>query len=97
MTEGGAVSEAQEPRRAFRTALFQRRGWTAERAAEWAERLTRRDAERDDRRICQECAHAQQDGGCFAAKQGRIYGAVRNLAPVRDVLARCEGFEWAKP
>lgn len=88
----------QETRRAeYRIGLFKRRGWTGDRAQAFVERLRERDAERDDRRACIECAHAQRDGGCFAAKRGLLKWASKHMSPVMDVLQRCEGFKWQKP
>lgn len=76
-----------------RVALFLRRGWEEPRAEQWADRLVSRDAERDDRHLCIECAHLRRDGTCFAAAQGWIASAGRRLNPVTDVLARCECFK----
>jgi hypothetical protein len=76
-----------------RAELFMRRGLDEERATELAETLRERDRQLDDRRMCIECAHLQRDGGCFAARQGWIYGAALNLAPVQTMLQRCERFE----
>lgn len=81
----------------FRVALFQRRGLAPERAEACADYLAQRDHDRDDRRMCVECAHLQRDGGCFAARQRRIPGVPFFLTPVPDVLQRCEQFEWQKP
>ncbi len=80
-----------------RAALFVRRGLCSEAATEQAQRLVLRDAERDERRMCIECAHLQRDGGCFAARQGWIPGASEHLTPVQTMLQRCGRFEWQKP
>ena len=80
-------------RMALRAALFQRRGREPELAQALARRLVQRDIDHDDRRVCLECTHLQQDGGCFAARQGRIPGASRRLEPVQDILQRCDRFE----
>lgn len=87
--------DKQITRCAKRITLFVQRGWDSARAERWAERLTWRDAEGDDRRLCIECAHLRQDRSCFAAAQGWVPGASRRLQPVTDVLARCACFEWA--
>lgn len=84
-------------RLAKRMALFTRRGFSSEKSGELAELLLLRDADRDDRRMCIECSHLQRDGGCFAARQGWIFGATTNLTPVPDMLQRCERFEWQRP
>lgn len=81
----------------FRVALFTRRGWDRQKAEAWADRLFERDHERDDRRLCIECAHLRRSGGCFAASQGQIPGASRYLNPVTDVMARCSAFKWSTP
>lgn len=90
-----AWDDKQIIRCARRITLFVHRGWDSARAERWAERLTWRDAEGDDRRLCIECAHLRQDGSCFAAAQGWVPGASRRLQPVTDVLARCHCFKWA--
>ncbi|MBA3622893.1 MAG: hypothetical protein H0W48_00185 [Methylibium sp.] len=81
----------------FRQALFTRRGLSAERAEQLADRLAQRDYDRDDRRLCLECAHLQRPGTCFAAKQGWIHGADKRLTPVTDILQRCGQFDFQKP
>ena len=67
-------------------------GYGAEEADNIAERLTRRDQEADDRRLCLECADLRDNGRCSAAARGRIRGADRRLEPVVSVLQRCEAF-----
>jgi len=81
----------------FRTALFQRRGLLESEAELLADRLALRDMEKDDRRVCDECAHLQRDGGCFAAAQGWMPGVSKRHQPVRSLLQRCAQFDWAKP
>ena len=44
----------------IRVGLFRRRGQTEQRAEALAESLVRRDADRDDRRLCLECAGLQR-------------------------------------
>ncbi|MDO9357887.1 MAG: hypothetical protein Q7T70_02700 [Polaromonas sp.] len=92
-----AVKDPAIVRLGKRIALFKRRGCATERAGELAELLLLRDADRDDRRMCIECAHLQTTGGCFAARQGWIHGTAPYLTPVKDMLQRCECFEWQKP
>lgn len=89
--------EAEIRRFEFRKALFIRRGIHEHYAEELADLLFERDFEKDDRRYCLECTHLQRSGGCFAASQGRIKGADRRMHPVRDLLQRCEHFEWQRP
>lgn len=81
----------------FRVALFVRRGLDERYADQLADRLFERDFERDDRRFCLECAHLQRSGGCFVASQGRMPGVDRRFHPVRDLLQRCNHFDWQKP
>mgnify|MGYP003405171820 FL=1 len=81
----------------FRVELFKRRGWSEADAETWADRLFERDYERDDRRLCIECKNLQRDGGCFAAKQGRLPNTSRHLQPITSMLQRCECFEFVKP
>lgn len=82
---------------AFRQALLTRRGMGPDEAEAWADRLALRDQQRDDRRLCIECTHLQRSGGCFAAAQGWIHGATKDMTPIKDRLQRCERFEWVKP
>lgn len=91
-------------RRAFRVALFRRRGIEPKRAEELADRLAVRDADRDDRRICLECSGLQRGGTCFPSRSGRIHGLAPPgrapkfpLIPVPDILQRCEAFSFLKP
>lgn len=89
----------------FRVGLFKRRGESPERAEQLAARLAQRDAERDDRRICLECARMQpsrseRPDGCLAARSGWFkpdFAVDRFLIPLRDVLQRCPCFEFARP
>ena len=57
-----------------------------------AERLTLRDRDGDDRRLCLECAWLGNTGCCLAAATGRISGADRRLKPVPTILQRCGAF-----
>lgn len=65
-------------------------------ADDLAERLTRRDRDRDDRRLCLECTWLGDAGRCLAAATGRIPGADRRLEPVQTVLQRCGAFGLRK-
>lgn len=60
------------------------------------DRLDKRDADDDDRRMCMECSHLLDSGRCLAASCGRVPGALRRLEPVRDLLQRCEAFGLRK-
>jgi hypothetical protein len=57
-----------------------------------AERLTLRDRQADDRRMCVECRELEISGRCAAARRGEIPGADRRLEPVPNLLIRCEAF-----
>ncbi len=65
-------------------------------ADDLAERLTLRDRDRDDRRLCLECTWLGDTGRCLAAATGRIPGADRRLEPVQTVLQRCCAFGLRK-
>jgi hypothetical protein len=77
-----------------REARFARMGRTAY-AEHLAERLTLRDRQHDDRRLCLECAALADTGRCLVAARGRLPGASRRLEPVPTILQRCEGFTLA--
>ena len=70
----------------FRAALFVRRGMSVADAETLADRLFERDHERDDRRVCVECAHMRGASRC-----------VKNFAVLPDVLQRCPSFSFEKP
>ena len=57
-----------------------------------AERLTLRDRQADDRRMCLECRELDSTGRCAAARRGAIQGADRGLVPVQNILMRCAAF-----
>jgi hypothetical protein len=85
-------------RRRFRVGLFRRRDYSAAKAEALANLLARRDADHDDRRVCLECQHLQQDGFCSAAARGLLFSNTsRRFQPIRDLLQRCEGFKWVAP
>jgi hypothetical protein len=77
-----------------REARFMRLGRATD-AEHLAERLTLRDREQDDRRLCLECAALADNRRCELAAQGRLAGADRRLEPVPTVLQRCPGFTLA--
>ena len=77
-----------------REARFMRLGRVAD-AEHLAERLTLRDREQDDRRLCLECAALADNRRCELAAKGRLAGADRRLEPVPTVLQRCPGFMLA--
>lgn len=103
-THQAAINEAMRPwsdqeirRFIFRSGLFERRGLQANCAETLADMLALRDQQRDDRRMCLECSSLQRDGGCLAARQGWMVGVDSRHQPVREVLHRCEQFQWSKP
>ena len=61
-----------------------------------AERLTLRDRDGDDRRLCLECTWLGDTGRCLAAATGRIPGTDRRLEPVQTILQRCGAFGLRK-
>ena len=65
-------------------------------ADDLAERLTLRDRDGDDRRLCLECSWLGDAGRCLAAASGRIPGADRRLEPVQTILQRCPAFGLRK-
>ena len=77
--------------RAERFALLGRRD-----ADDLAERLTLRDRDGDDRRLCLECTWLGDTGRCLAVATGRIPGADRWLEPVQSILHRCGAFGLRK-
>lgn len=62
-----------------------------------AERLTLRDRQVDDRRMCLECRELELSGRCAAARRGAIAGADRRLEPVANLLMRCNAFMANEP
>ncbi|MDP3521948.1 MAG: hypothetical protein Q8S02_15130 [Hydrogenophaga sp.] len=75
-----------------RQARFMRMGRTADDADHLAERLSLRDRQHDDRRLCLECAALADNGRCRAAARGRLPGADRLLKPVPTLMQRCPDF-----
>ena len=65
-------------------------------ADDLAERLTLRDRDGNDRRLCLECTWLGDTGRCLAAAAGRIPGADRRLEPVQTILQRCGAFGLRK-
>ena len=65
-------------------------------ADDLADRLTLRDRDGDDRRLCLECTWLGDTGRCLAAATGRIPGADRRLEPVQTILQRCGAFGLRK-
>lgn len=92
-----ALNDKQIARMAWRIERFRRFGVPERDAERLADMLADRDASRDDRRICLECSEFARDGSCLPARQGRMAGVSRYFEPVRDVLQRCEHFDWAMP
>lgn len=77
-----------------RQARFTRMGRVAD-ADHLAERLTLRDRQHDDRRLCLECAALADNRRCLVAARGRLAGADRRLEPLPTILQRCPGFTLA--
>lgn len=98
-------SEREISRFVFRCRLFERRGWTAERAEHWAERLVERDRDRDTRRLCMECRHLQRPSspgaplGCAAEQRGELPGTAawaRRTLPRDTPRPEPPGAEWRR-
>lgn len=62
-----------------------------------AERLTLRDRQADDRRVCAECRELEASGRCAAARRGSLAGADRRLEPMQNILMRCPAFRGNDP
>ncbi len=77
-----------------REARFTRMGRAAD-AEYLAERLTLRDRQHDDRRLCLECSALADNGRCLVAARGRLPGVSRRLEPIQTILQRCKGFTLA--
>ena len=57
-----------------------------------AERLTLRDRQADDRRLCVECRELEASGRCAAARRGALANTDRRLEPTQNILMRCPAF-----
>jgi hypothetical protein len=87
MVTGETLPDDGKAARRFqiRLRMFARRGLDSLRATELAERLTVRDEQRDDRRLCVECAHLRRGWNC-----------AKGDAVLVDVLQRCFSFRWER-
>ena len=90
----GGWDDAEIEAFTVREARFMRLG-RVHNAEHLAERLTLRDRERDDRRLCLECTSMANNRRCELAALGRLAGADRRLEPVPTILQRCPGFTLA--
>ena len=81
-----AWNETQIRRFQFRESLFLERGMSPEAAEKLGDRLATRDYERDDRRMCIECAHWRRGNNCHQ-KQPLLL----------TQLMRCDFFSFLKP
>lgn len=92
-----ALPDAERRRFDARVRMFTRIGFK-NKAEEWAKKLTDRDRDGDDRRVCVECKHMQRDHGCWQAKQGRLEpGTAKEMRVLPFLLQRCCGFGWRMP
>lgn len=80
------MTPAEVNRMDYRFGLFKRRGMHPERASDLVHDLVTRDAEKDTRRVCAECAHFQHSRTC--AKRGLF---------LMTTLQRCPLFGWQAP
>ena len=62
-----------------------------------AERLTLRDRQHDDRRLCLECAALADNRRCLVAARGRLAGADRRPEPVPTILNGAQASRWRRP
>ena len=93
----GKVSLADVAETAALTARMERFALLGRADAEdLAERLTLRDRDGDDRRLCLECTWLGDTGRGLAAATGRMPGADRRLEPVQTILQRCAAFGLRK-
>lgn len=92
----GAMNTAELNAFVARRDRLLRWGYGESEADDLAERLTLRDRQEDDRRMCLECSNLGDMGRCIAASTGRLVGADRRLEPVRTILQRCEAFGLRK-
>ena len=77
--------------------LFQRRRFTPLVAEALADRLATRDYERDNRRMCVECASLQANRRCFVSANQQMPHTDPRFEPVRTILQRCDHFTFQKP
>lgn len=74
-----------------RTNMFSERGMRVDAAERLADALVERDRERDDRRLCMECAHLN-GRRCSASA---VAGAGENVAALAYMPQRCPAFSLA--
>ncbi len=104
-----ALNDRQIARMQFRLDLFRRRGVPEAQAEKLVDRLVIRDAEKDDRHLCIECQHLDDDNDCFAARllkvarerhpnrPARRHATEPIQQPMRTVLQRCSAFAFVTP
>lgn len=93
---GATMTEPEIEAFQARVHQFTERGLALHEAETMAEKLTHRDRDGDDRRICLECSYLGEYGHCIAAATGRLPGAWASREPVQTILQRCEGFGLRK-
>lgn len=91
----GCWNEAEIEAFTTREEHFSRLGHAAD-SEHLAERLTLRDREGDDRRLCLECLELNHAGYCLAARRGVLPGADRRCQPIVSLLMRCPAFVLAQ-
>jgi hypothetical protein len=92
----GGWDDGEMARFEARARHFQRRGIAVIDAEDLAERLTLRDKQFDELRMCLECSHLTDRGRCMAAISGRIKTVGRYYEPVQMQLKRCNEFGLKK-
>lgn len=93
---GLSVPDRSIERFRYRSSLFLRRQMSQAESEAWADRLIYRDANVDERRLCEECSN-YTPSVCLAAQRGELKGVGRQMAPLRKTLQRCPSFDWQKP
>lgn len=86
----GGWSDAEIATFIAREAHFKRLGRID--AEHLAERLTLRDRQADDHRMCLECCELGPSGHCGSAHPGPLPNADRTLEPAPAILTRCVAF-----
>ena len=88
----GGWNDGEISRFEARKTMLQRRGLPGRDAEDLAERLTLRDRDSDDRRLCLECSWLGDKGRCLAASSGRLPDVGRRHKPAQTLLHRCGAF-----
>lgn len=91
-----AMNSEEIDRFMARRARFTDKGLDLEVAELLADRLVIRDRDKDDRRLCMECAHLQQSGRCGNWERAGVAARERDAQLATEIvqlLQRCDGFK----